>query len=362
MKRRLEALLRDALNGAVAAGELPGGDSPSIKFETPIDPSFGDFGSDLALQLARSLRRPPQPIAERLLARLRAPHGWLGAVEVAGPGFINLRLAPGFWRDLLAEAVAAGAAYGLAPQHGRRAHVELLQEVGCSPPGLAEARAAMVADATAQLLRAAGDVVDCPRVAAAIPGGARLGVRVARGREAVREIPVGPVQASLDGAPRHATLRMLLDEVGADAARFFLLLGRPHAPLELDLGLARRERTDNPLFYARYAQARLAAVLRSTVDEGTRPDLGWLGAAEDPLVRLLVSYPDVVDAAADHLEPQRILRYALDLAAAWHHYYNRSGILAEHPALARARLALVRCVQQVLRSAFGVVGCAPERP
>jgi arginyl-tRNA synthetase len=241
------------------------------------------------------------------------------------------------------------------------ARVELVQDTDRGPLGLAEARAAMVADATAQLLRAAGDVVDRSCDAATAPERSGPSVRVARGGGPVREIAVGPVQVSLNGVPRPATLRVLLDEVGADAARFFLLLDRPQVPLEVDLGLVRRERTDNPLFYIRYAQARLAIVLRAAEGDGMAPDLGRLGAPEDALVRALVSYPDAVDAAADRLEPHRILAYALDLAAAWHRYYNRSTILAEDPALARARLALVRCVQQVLRSAFGVVGCTPER-
>jgi arginyl-tRNA synthetase len=77
---------------------------------------------------------------------------------------------------------------------------------------------------------------------------------------------------------------------------------------------------------------------------------------------VLAQYPDVVEAAARDLEPHRVVFFALDLAGAFHRYYNRQRILSDDAASTQARLALVRAIQQVLRSALGLAGVtAPER-
>ena len=75
-----------------------------------------------------------------------------------------------------------------------------------------------------------------------------------------------------------------------------------------------------------------------------------------------MTFPDVVEAAARDLEPHRVVFFALDLAAAFHRYYNQHRILSDDPAITQARLALVQCIQQVLRTALGLAGVqAPER-
>ena len=120
------------------------------------------------------------------------------------------------------------------------------------------------------------------------------------------------------------------------------------------------------MFYAQYAYARIASIGRQAaaagVAAGPDVDLGPLGEAEVEVLRVLVTWPDVVEAAARQLEPHRITFYVLELAAAFHRYYNRHRILTDDVALSRARLALVGCVQQVLRGALGLAGvAAPER-
>jgi len=164
----------------------------------------------------------------------------------------------------------------------------------------------------------------------------------------------------------YVTLDELLDEVGADAARFFFLMRKSDSHLEFDLDLAKQQSTDNPVFYVQYAHARIASVLRQAAELGIalapEPDLAPLGEPEVEVVRAVASYPDVVEAAARDLEPHRIVFHVLDLAGAFHRYYNRERILTEDRALTQARLALVRAVQQVLRSALGLAGVtAPER-
>jgi arginyl-tRNA synthetase len=164
----------------------------------------------------------------------------------------------------------------------------------------------------------------------------------------------------------YVTLDELLDEVGVDAARFFFLMRKSDSHLEFDLDLAKQQSTDNPVFYVQYAHARIASVLRQAAEAGIAaapaPDLSPLGEPEAEVARAVASHPDVVETAARDLEPHRIVFHALDLAGAFHRYYNRHRILTDDPALTQARLALVRVVQRVLRGALGLAGvAAPER-
>ena len=152
----------------------------------------------------------------------------------------------------------------------------------------------------------------------------------------------------------------------SNAARFFFLLRKADSPLDFDLDLAKKQSTDNPVFYVQYAHARIASVLRQAAEAGIElhpdPDLARVGDAEIEPLRVLVTFPDVVEAAARDLEPHRIVFYALDLAAAFHRYYNQHRILTDDPATTQTRLALVQCVQRVLRAALGIAGVqAPER-
>jgi len=192
--------------------------------------------------------------------------------------------------------------------------------------------------------------------------------------ERLRVLLVQLVQLTRGGEPvrmgkragEFVTLREVLDEVGPDAARFFFLLRKADSQLEFDLALAKKQSTDNPVFYVQYAHARIASVLRQATEAGVArdadPDLTPLGDAELPLVRLVASYPDVIESAARELEPHRVVFFALELAGAFHRYYNQHRILTDDRSLSQARLALVACVQQVLRSTLGLAGvAAPER-
>src|SRR5207245_9956195 len=114
MKRHVEGLIRQALSAAVAAGELGAQEPPAFAVEVPSDPRFGDLSTNAALVLARAEGRPPHAIARLLVGRFEAaaPAGWLkGPPEVAGPGFINFRLAPAFWPRTHAGPLASGRAH-----------------------------------------------------------------------------------------------------------------------------------------------------------------------------------------------------------------------------------------------------------
>src|SRR5207247_2538149 len=160
MKRHVEGLVRQALSAAIEAGELRVPEAPAVALEVPSDPSFGDLSTNAALVLARAEGRPPHAIARLLVGRLEAaaPAGWLqGPPEVAGPGFINFRLAPAFWQRMLADALASGEAYGRsATGDGRRAQVEFVSANPTGPLTVGHGRNAVIGDALARLLAANG--------------------------------------------------------------------------------------------------------------------------------------------------------------------------------------------------------------
>ena len=169
------------------------------------------------------------------------------------------------------------------------------------------------------------------------------------------------------------TLKEVIDEVGVDATRFFFLMRRADTPLDFDLELAKKHSNDNPVYYVQYAHARLCSVLRVAVESGIDPaavareatvaDLAGLTSAEErEIVKQVALYPDQVRAAADALEPHRIVFYLQALAGMLHRYYFGHRIIGDDPALTRARLVLVQAVQIVLQNALTLLGIrAPER-
>ncbi len=549
MKSYLEPLVRQALRDAFRAGSLRSEEPPAFTLEVPGNPSFGDLSCNVAMLLARAEGRSPRAIAETIVGHVHAPEGWLDAVEVAGPGFINLRLAPPFWQQVLRDALAAGAGYGRSMLGvGRRAQVEFVSANPTGPLHIGHGRGAVLGDVTARLLEAVGYAVereyyvndhgrqmellgrstlaryrqlageDVPLPEDGYPGDylvevarrlraevgdaligladdeavarcrdfaagllldeirtdlARFDVRFDRfvseralhaegalaealqvlppdilyredgalffrstrfGDEKDRAVVRGSGEptyfggdvahyrqtlagdfallVNVLGADHHGyvarlrallaafgadpavlhvllvqlvnltrggqpvrmgkragefvTLRDVLDEVGSDAARFFFLLRKADSQLDFDLELAKQQSTDNPVFYVQYAYARIASVFRQAAEAGIAvgetPDLSPLGPPEAEPMRVVAIFPDVIETAARELEPHRVVFYALDLAGAFHRYYNRHRILTDDPALTQARLALMRCIQQVLRDALGLAGVsAPER-
>ena len=149
-----------ALQAMQAAGELPAPlDFSAITAEPPRDPAHGDIATNAAMVLAKAAGRKPRDIAEPLLARLRANPDVIDG-SVAGPGFINLRIADPFWRDRLRDCLAAGTAYGdSAMGQGRKVNVEYVSANPTGPLHVAHARGAVVGDALANLLSKAGYAV-----------------------------------------------------------------------------------------------------------------------------------------------------------------------------------------------------------
>ncbi len=162
----------------------------------------------------------------------------------------------------------------------------------------------------------------------------------------------------------------LLDDVGKDAARFFFVMRSPSSPLDFDLDLARAQSSDNPVYYAQYAHARISGIMveadRRGLGQGVDRFTECLSVLNHPrehqLIRLLGDYPGEVLQAGESLEPQRIAAYVLDLAAAFHVFYTDCRILGSDERMTAARLILARGCQKILADALGLMGVdAPKR-
>ena len=170
------------------------------------------------------------------------------------------------------------------------------------------------------------------------------------------------------------TLEEIIDEVGVDAARFFFVMLSTDQPLTFDLALAKAQTSDNPVYYVQYGHARIASLVRRAGErDATLVAEAYAGAhlerltgdAELALARRLADFGSVVENVARTRTPHRLPKYARDIAADFHAFYDRSPILpvldADRP-LALARLALAIATQTVLGHVLALCGvCAPER-
>ncbi|QKS72805.1 arginine--tRNA ligase [Paenalkalicoccus suaedae] len=164
------------------------------------------------------------------------------------------------------------------------------------------------------------------------------------------------------------TMRELMEEVGIDATRYFFAMRAPETHLDFDLGLAKSQSNENPVYYSQYAHARICSMLRAAEEEGLKPDaneadLSLLTAEKDlELMKKIGEFPEAVASAAKNHAPHRITNYVHELAAALHSFYNAEKVLTDDEALTKARLALIEAVRITLINALGLVGVtAPER-
>jgi arginyl-tRNA synthetase len=165
------------------------------------------------------------------------------------------------------------------------------------------------------------------------------------------------------------TLREVLEEVGPDAVRFFLLARVADSQMDFDLDLAKEESAENPVYYVQYSHARIASILRYAQEQGTIWEGGDVSLLTHPmelaLIRQMLLLPEIVEQAALNLAPHHLTYYAQDLASAFHSFYRDCRVVSSDPGdveLTKARLKLVKAAKIVIARALGLMGVrAPER-
>lgn len=164
------------------------------------------------------------------------------------------------------------------------------------------------------------------------------------------------------------TLRELVEEVGADACRFFFLQRAPDSQMEFDIELAKEQSDKNPVYYIQYAHARIASILRLAGDRGidyADGDTSLLThEAELSLVRTMLRLPELVSMMARNLEPHHLTYYSMDLATGFHNFYQQCRVVSSDPAdadISKARLKLCDATRTVLARCLTLMGMtAPE--
>ena len=548
----MDRTVRDAVIRALGRA-FPGEDLSDVDVvvEIPRDPSHGDYATNVAMTLARRLKRAPRQIADALAAEMGGDTDAFAGVEVAGPGFLNVRIAPAVLHRGLADALAAGDAWGNSTAgQGQRIQVEFVSANPTGPMNVVNARAAAFGGTLTRILAAAGydaaaefyvndvggqidllgetvlaryrqrkgedvpipengyqgeylvelvaglDETETDALLANQPPAdqaaamARLAVdrmcagqqrdleaygtrfhrwfhqrelypeavdrtlvaleekglvfgkdgalwfrstdfgddqdrvvrrsngeytyfladlayhhdKHVRGFERVVDIwgpdhhgYIGRMQAGMQalgfgadwlevlivqqvnllsgGEPvkmskrkgEFITLRELIDEVGKDSAVFFFLMRRAESHLDFDMDLARREGDENPVFYVKYAHARISGILRKAGEEGVeRPADPALARLDDPreldLIKTLLRFPGLVAGAAAEREPHRLTGYLREVAQAFHLFYHHCRVIGEDGELTGARLALAEAARRTLARGLALMDiAAPER-
>jgi arginyl-tRNA synthetase len=162
------------------------------------------------------------------------------------------------------------------------------------------------------------------------------------------------------------TLRELVDEVGPDAARFNFVGRAADTHMDFDIELAKRQSADNPVYYVQYGHARIAGILTQAKERGLDVSAGDVSLltdeAELALIRKMLRLPELVESMALNLEPHQLPHYAMEIATAFHDFYEKCRVLTDDEALSRARLQLVSAAKVVLARSLNLMGMsAPDR-
>lgn len=159
----------------------------------------------------------------------------------------------------------------------------------------------------------------------------------------------------------------LIDDVGADAVRYFFVMRSVHSHLEFDLKLAQEQSENNPVYYLQYAHARIASIIRfaraEEIDLDAQHDLSRFRIKEEiDLIKTLLDFPEVIASCTATLEPHRLCTYLHDTATSFHKFYHECRVVTDDQALTHARLALCRATKQVIVNGLSILGItAPEK-
>ena len=169
-------------------------------------------------------------------------------------------------------------------------------------------------------------------------------------------------------AGSYVTVRDLINEVGRDAVRYFFLMRKSDSQLIFNVDLAASQSEENPVYYIQMAHARMCGIFRvgeidpESVSADDAPLDVLTEAEEQELIKALLDFPALVESAAETLEPQRVATYLLETARLAHLWYHKHHVLEQAEDVTRARLALARGAQIVLRNGMRILGItSPER-
>ncbi|MFF2652867.1 ArgS-related anticodon-binding protein NrtL [Streptomyces sp. NPDC058045] len=348
-----------AVRSAVDAGELSVAVPERTVVERPRPGGCGDYATGIALQLARPAGRAPRQVAEVIRRRLLAGSDGIRAVDITGPGFLNITLdGARHGRELVRAVLAAGERYGFVGAEPAAASRELRLVVP------AEVRAVVVAEALVRVLESQGWTVSWDG-----PGANRVTAALARTDGAYAAYDTGDAHGGhRDRTPHHVRPVPAPSDpwvLGVDGGRWALLAvaggDRPRIGAE---HLVQREQ--NPLFRVRYAAARTRALVRNAAELGFGSDPeGPLPEEAAPLLAALAGYPVALAAAARLRAPDRVARQSVAVADAFLGFQAAVAVLPmgdEKPSAAhRARLALAEAAGTVLAGGLSLLGVdAPE--
>lgn len=162
------------------------------------------------------------------------------------------------------------------------------------------------------------------------------------------------------------TLREIMDEVGVDAARYFLTMRSPDTHFDFDMELAKQESQDNPVYYAQYAHARICSILKQAEERGIKPskeaDFSYITNAKAiDLLKKIAEFETMIESSAVQRAPHRITNYIQELASHFNKFYNAEKVLTDDVEKTTALIALINAVKITMHNALDLVGVnAPE--
>jgi len=164
-----------------------------------------------------------------------------------------------------------------------------------------------------------------------------------------------------------STMRELIEEVGVDVSRFFFIMRSMDSHLDFDLALAKKNSSENPVFYLQYAHARICSIFKEAEKRGIRlnpekADLAALNNSESIVIlKLLAKYPEEISDAAETLEPHKIPTFLMRLAQSYHRFYAEQRVLSDDEIKTQTNLALCDAVRVTLKNGLHILGVsAPE--
>jgi len=165
---------------------------------------------------------------------------------------------------------------------------------------------------------------------------------------------------------KYITLREVVEEVGSDVLRFFMLMRSSDSHLDFDLELAKKQSSENPVYYVQYAHARINSIFQKALEANIKESNEYLGlldkVEEIEIAKTLLNFPEIIKESAKTLSPHKITFYLQELASQYHVYYNKYKIIGNDDKISSTRLYLIKCVKIVIHNGLKLLGVsAPER-